>query len=203
MSSDVQPMSSVHGELSMPVSNAVAARTNNRAPDPAFATRLRELVERLGRQRVATLCGVSPESVRLWCRFVTSGLVSQELLQRIAIMEGFGNLAGLLQAMIEHRRRRRAWVTYSGCAQLFAVSGDWPAPYAERQARLRRGERYVPKTGPRWMQRRDPPPDPPADFADDRVAGVNRALGQQGYILVRGADKAWHVARLGGEPIRL
>ena len=182
----------------MPASNAMAARTSNRTPDPVFATRLRELVERLGRQRVAALCGVSPESVRLWCRFVTPGLVSLEFLQRIAMMEGFGDFAELLRPMIEHRRRRRAWFTYSGCAQLFAVSGDWPAPYAERQARLRRGERYVPKTAPRWMQRRDPPPNRPADFPDDRIDRVNRALGQQGYVLVRGADGAWHVVRLGG-----
>ncbi len=178
---------------------------SDRALHPAVATRLRELVERVGRQRIADWGGVSVETVRLWASCAGPGLKSLEMLSVVAAAHGFGDLAASFRPLIKDKRRRMAWLSYNSCARLYAMTGDWPLPELARRARQtvapRQNGRFVrlSPNAPRWLIRqRVEPPDPPPDMPEARLMQAKNLLERQGRTLIRSADNAWHVVRLGG-----
>lgn len=188
----------------------VTLPASNRALDPAVAARLRQLVERLGRERIADWGGVSIHTVCLWSNCTGPGLKSLELLAALAAAHGFGDLAASFRPLIEDKRRRMAWLSYNSCARLFAMTGDWPLPELARRARQtvapRQNGRFVrlSPNAPRWLIRqRVEPPDPPPDMPEARLMQAKTQLERQGRTLIRSADGAWHVGRLGGGSIRL
>ncbi len=169
----------------------------DRTPDPAPAAAVAALVASLGRERVARWCGVAPDTLRLWRRYLEPGLVSLELLEKLAEAEGFADVAEQLRPITETARRRAAWHSYQASARLFALDGNWPQKAKTREEQLRRCAQWVPPAAPRWV-RRDEPPAPPDDFPEDRIAAVKASLERQGWTLTRGLVPGWHVCRLSG-----